>query len=82
MNVRKQSDHQNPMNISVEGEGHCLDLKTRGIFEESRLLGEIPKYESLNARHYFSDQFQFKANQWLTREESSVKRQLEGRLRE
>ena len=66
----------------MDDEGHSLDLKTKGIFDESRLLGEIPHYESLHARHYFSDQSQFRSNQWLPREERTVKRQLEGRLRE
>lgn len=52
------------------------------MFNETRLLGQIPQYESRHIRHYFTDQEQFQVNQAELREETAIKKQLEDRLKE
>ena len=50
------------MNMSVGNDAHGIDLETYGIYNESRLLGEIPQYETHHQRHYFTDQSNYKKN--------------------
>ena len=42
-----------------DDEGHVMNIEASNVFNEARLLGEIPQYESKHIRHYFTDQVQF-----------------------
>ena len=71
------------MAMSVDDdEGHIIDIQGSGLFNEARLLGQIPQYESRHIRHYFNDQEQFRENQQEVREDRATKKQLEDRLKE
>ena len=50
------------MNMIFGNDAHCINFKAYGIYNESRLLGEIPQYEALDKRHYFTGQSNYKEN--------------------
>ena len=51
-----KSEASTSMAMSMDDEGHVIPVEESGLFNEQRMIGEIPQYETRHVRHYFTDQ--------------------------